>query len=73
MSEQRVNWQKIFGNNKYGLKSVFHEVEEEERQKEKENRYLKLLVSYFIIVFILGYILQEIFPWLNDRKYVPRF
>jgi len=65
-------------NNRLGLTSIFEDMERvsrevEIKEKQTDDRDLKLLASLFIIIFILAYILQEMFPWLNDRRFIPSF
>ena len=56
MSEQRINWQKVMGNNKYGLRSVFHDVGEEDN---KYNKNFIISLCLFIVSAMLLYPLRE--------------
>jgi len=65
MSNLELYLKKLNKNNRFGLKSITYEFEEEEKEQEKKAYLITGIV--IIIIFILGYIIQEYYPLLNEK------
>ena len=67
MSNLELYLKKLNKNNRFGLKSITYEFEKEEEEIQQEKKAYLITGIAIIIILLLGYIIQEYYPLLNEK------